>query len=79
MNIGRISCKPSDGTKRLSLLVENIRCIFYIVCIGSADQFGDFTSHINNLKKKKKSCFRTQFCFCKFLPKLMFPDANATS
>lgn len=42
------------------------------------DQFGDVTSHINNLEKKiKKICVRTQVCFCKFLPKLMFPDANA--
>lgn len=67
MNIGRISCKPSDGTERLSLLVENIRCIFYIVCIGSADQFGDFTSHINNLKKKKKKvAFELRFVFASF-------------
>lgn len=58
MKIGCISCKPSDDTKRLSLLVENIRCIFCIVCIG-------FTSHINNLKKKRIA-FELRLVFASF-------------
>lgn len=59
-------------------LVENIRSVFCIVCIGSLDQFADLISRINNLKDKKKN--KLQWNSGRVFARILsFPDANVTS